>query len=236
MPSLVFMQRSRRPELMDQPGLDVAEHRRALAALRRLNLASGVSGQLSRRIAAFSRSIGSRRLRILDVASGGGDIPLGLWKRARRRGIDLQILGLDVSPTACEYASRRCQAAGGSIAFHQADVTRDLLPTGFDAVTCSLFLHHLAFDEAAALLTKMAAAARLLLVSDLRRCVAGYTLAQAACHVLARSPIVRFDGPQSVANAFSLAEMRELCAADGLTGATVRAVWPLRLLVVREGS
>jgi 2-polyprenyl-3-methyl-5-hydroxy-6-metoxy-1,4-benzoquinol methylase len=236
MPPAVLTERRRRPELMDQPELDVAEHRDALAGLRRLNLASGTCRQLWKHVAAFASRRRKRRLRVLDIASGGGDVPLGLWKLASRHGVDLQVLGLDVSPTACQYASSRCAQAGGSIAFAQANVTRDALPTGFDVVTCSLFLHHLAIDEAAALLAKMAAAGDLLLVSDLRRCAAGYALAQIACRTLTSSPVVRFDGPQSVANAFSLREMRQLCHAAGLPDARVRRAWPCRMLVIREGS
>jgi 2-polyprenyl-3-methyl-5-hydroxy-6-metoxy-1,4-benzoquinol methylase len=171
---------------------------------------------------------------MLDIASGGGDVPLGLWKIARRKGVDLRILGLDISLTACEYAAERCRVAAGSIIFKQADVTSEALPQGFDVVTCSLFLHHLSFTQASTLLAKMAAAGRLLLVSDLRRCAFGYALAQLACHLLTTSGVVHCDGPRSVANAFTLAELREVCSEADLDDAVVRAVWPSRLLVTRQ--
>jgi hypothetical protein len=83
-------------------------------------------------------------------------------------------------------------------------VTRGFTHRGFDVVTCSLFLHHLTSDQATNLLMRMAAAGRLLLANDLRRCVSGYLMAQLACRCLTRSPIVRYDGPQSVANAFTI--------------------------------
>jgi 2-polyprenyl-3-methyl-5-hydroxy-6-metoxy-1,4-benzoquinol methylase len=174
------------------------------------------------------------RLRVLDVASGGGDIALGLWQAAKQHEVELRILGLDISATACTHATERCRPAGRSIVFQQSDVTSDSLPNGFDVVTCSLFLHHLEFAQAAHVLRKMAAAGRVLIVSDLRRSAVGYALAQAACRVLTRSPIVRFDGPQSVANAFSLSEMRQLCEAAGLANATIRRAWPCRLMVVHQ--
>jgi 2-polyprenyl-3-methyl-5-hydroxy-6-metoxy-1,4-benzoquinol methylase len=163
-------------------------------------------------------------------------VPLDLWKRARQAGVDLEILGLDVSSTACDYAGRLCREAAGAIRFQQADVTRDALPMGYDIVTCSLFLHHLSCAQVSALLKKMGAAGRLLVVSDLRRCAAGYALAQVACRLATTSPVVRWDGPQSVANAFTLAEMRALCEAAGLIDATVRADWPCRLMVIRQRS
>jgi 2-polyprenyl-3-methyl-5-hydroxy-6-metoxy-1,4-benzoquinol methylase len=219
---------------MDQSGLDAIKHRSALAGLRRLNLASGVCHQVCRELTRYSRFRGVANLRVLDIASGGGDVPFGLWKLAKRRGLDLRILGLDVSAAACEFATKQCRPAGGSILFEQCDATRDAIPGGFDVVTCSLFLHHLTYDQASNLLMKMAAAGRLLLANDLRRCATGYLLAQLACRCLTRSPIVRYDGPQSVANAFTAMEMRELFMDAGLEDATVHKVWPCRMLVRRQ--
>ena len=232
--SVGMSHRHHRPEIMDRSGLDRLKHRCALTGLRRLNLASGVCHQLCKELTRYSRSRGVSRLRVLDIASGGGDVPFGLWKLALQRGLDLRILGLDISAAACEFAMEQCRPAGGSIVFEQCDVTRDFIPNGFDVVTCSLFLHHLTCDQATNLLMRMAAAGRLLLANDLRRCASGYLMAQLACRCLTRSPIVRYDGPQSVANAFTATEMRELCMAAGLVDATVHKVWPCRMLVRRQ--
>jgi SAM-dependent methyltransferase len=220
------------PELMDQAGLDIEEHSRALAGLRRLNLASGVTRRLWREIAARSRAQPGTRLRVLDIASGGGDVAFGLWQRARRCNIELEILGLDVSPTACRAAATRCAPAMGDITFQCRDVLGAPLPKSFDVVVCTLFLHHLNLVQAQSLLAKMGAAAPLIVISDLRRSAFGYAAAHAACRLLTRSPIVHYDGPQSVASAFSVNEMRGLCDAAGLADAIVRPVFPWRILVV----
>jgi 2-polyprenyl-3-methyl-5-hydroxy-6-metoxy-1,4-benzoquinol methylase len=229
-------QRHLRPEIMDQPGLDTTKHRSALAGLRRLNVASGVCRQLCNELVRYSRSRGVTKLKVLDIASGGGDVGLGLWRHARKRGLNLQILGLDWNAAACEFANEQCREASGAVVFNQLDVITNTLPNGFDVVTCSLFLHHLTSDQASHLLRKMADSGPLLLASDLRRCAGGYFMAQLACHCLTRSPVVRYDGPQSVANAFTLSEMRELCDDAGLIGATVRKVWPCRMLLKRQES
>jgi 2-polyprenyl-3-methyl-5-hydroxy-6-metoxy-1,4-benzoquinol methylase len=229
-----FSSRDHRPEIMDQSGLDTNMHRGALTGLRRLNRASGVCRQICRVLTGYCQSSGLSRLRVLDIASGGGDVPFELWKLAKKKGIELSILGLDVSANACQFATERCRAAAGSIVFEQCDVVRDPIPNGFDVVTCSLFLHHLTFDDAANVLKKMADAGRLLLANDLNRSAAGYVLAQLACRILTGSPVVKFDGPQSVANAFTVSEMRELCAAAGLADAKVFKSWPCRMMVVRQ--
>ena len=174
-------------------------------------------------------------MRLLDIASGGGDVTFGLWKLARRVGVELEILGLDVSATACAQAARRCRAAGKSISFASMDVLSADLPGGFDVVISTLFLHHLTSPDAARLLSKMAAAGNLLVVSDLRRSRVGYGVAYVACHLLTRSKMVHHDGPQSVANAFTIPEMNALCQSAGLENAIVRRAWPWRLMVVHRG-
>jgi hypothetical protein len=90
-------------------------------------------------------------------------------------------------------------------------------------------------ETAVALLSKMSAAAKaLVLVNDLCRTTAGYVLAWVGCRVVTRSPIVRFDGPVSVAAAFSVAEVKKLAHRAGLEGATVETCWPQRLLMKWE--
>ncbi|MBX9582367.1 MAG: hypothetical protein K2X87_18855, partial [Gemmataceae bacterium] len=83
-PSLA--RRERIPERMDDPGLDPAEHRRALAALARINRWSRSAAVIWRPIRDFARSAG-RPVRVLDVATGGGDVPKALAEKARRAGL-----------------------------------------------------------------------------------------------------------------------------------------------------
>ena len=227
----MISQRDRQPELMDQPGLDEALHRDALAGLRRINSVSRSNAILWPAIYELARHMAPRPLRLLDVASGGGDVPLALARRARRHRLELRTDGCDISPLAVEYARRR--AAGvENMRFFQLDALQEPLPGGYDVVTCSLFLHHLTEPQAEALLRKMAGAAvRLVLVSDLRRSRTGFALAWAACRLLTRSPVVRVDGPRSVAAAYTAQELLALAARSGLGGATVSRRWPQRLLL-----
>jgi 2-polyprenyl-3-methyl-5-hydroxy-6-metoxy-1,4-benzoquinol methylase len=233
--SLSLVERRFRPELMDQPELRVDMHREALTGLSRLNHIGGIARQLWRPMREFANMKRKKTLDLLDIASGGGDISLALWKLARCDHIELRILGLDISATACQHAAVHCHSAGGAIRFRQADVTARALPTGFDIVTCSLFLHHLTPKQVPVLLRNMAKAGQLLVVNDLKRCRAGYVLAQAACRLLTTSRVVWSDGPQSVLNAFTMRELRELTKAAGILDATVRPSWPFRMTLIRKG-
>jgi len=222
--------RERIPELMDDPGLDPAEHRRALAGLARLNRFSGSVGALWPSVRALAQKL-QRPVRLLDVATGSGDVPRALLARAARAKVALEIEACDISATAVEEAARETSA----IRLFAHDAVRNPLPSGFDIVTCSLFLHHLSEDEAVALLTNIEGAARhLILVNDLSRSRFNYAAVWVASRVLSRSPVVRFDGPASVRSAFTPTEALELAERAGLHGATARARFPCRFLLSWE--
>src|SRR5262249_52402604 len=149
-------------------------------------------------------------LRLLDVATGAGDVPVRLWKRARRAGYGWQVSGCDLSPVAVAYARGRAASAGADVHFFVHDVLgNEPLPPA-DAVTCSLFLHHLDEAQAVALLRRLAEAAPLVLVNDLERSLGGLALAHVATRLLTTSEVVHADGPRSVEGAFTAAEARAL--------------------------
>jgi hypothetical protein len=216
---------------MDQPGLDPGRHRQALCGLKRINFWSGSAGILWPPIAELARGF-ARPVRVLDLASGGGDVPLRLWRKARRAGLPVTVAGCDVSPVAVEHATRQAGRQGADVRFFVADALTGELPGGYDAVVCSLFLHHLTDEQAVGLLRRMAAAAgRLVLVNDLVRGRAGLLLARVATRLLSRSHVVHVDGPRSVEGAFTIAEARALADGGGLRGATVERRWPCRFLL-----
>ena len=140
--------------------------------------------------------------------------------------------GCDVSPRAIEFARRRAERAGAKVEFFERDVLAAPLPDGFDAIICSLFLHHLNDDQAVEMLRRMAAASRhLVAANDLRRSMAGLLLAYAASKTLTRSDVVRVDAPLSVRAAFTIAEARAIAERAALGGATVKPRWPQRFLL-----
>ncbi len=219
--------RKRIAELMDDPALNPAEHRRALAALVRLNRFSNTAGVLWRPILKLANEL-QRTVRVLDVATGSGDVPRKLAEKAKRADVSLEIAGCDISATAIEEATR--QPSG--VEFFVHDAVHDRLPTGFDVVTCSLFLHHLSEEDAIALLTNMENATRhLILINDLARSRFNYCAAWIACHLFTRSRIVRFDGPASVRSAFTPKEALTLTERAGLHGATAQSKFPCRYLL-----
>lgn len=228
MPTL--RRRDRQPELMDDPALDPTEHRRALSGLARINRWSGSASLLWPPVREFARHL-NRPFRLLDVATGSGDVPLALAELARRDAVSLDITGYDVSPVAIDEGRARATAAGVDATFRVADVLNDPLPEGFDVITCSLFLHHLDEADVVKLLRSMAAVGSLVVVSDLVRSWFNLMQVWVAARLFSRSKVVHADGPLSIRGAFTVLELRRLAEQAGLTGADVHAKFPCRMLL-----
>jgi SAM-dependent methyltransferase len=227
-----LVHRRREPEWMDQPGLDASEHARALRGLGRINRLSRSDAILWPAVGGLARLRRGAPVRVLDLASGGGDVAIAIARRATRARLDVRIEGCDICPEAVRFARQRAAECSATIRFFPLDALSDPIPEGYDAVTCSLFLHHLDEADAVSLLRRMArAAGRLVLVNDLVRSDLGYLLAWAGCRLLSGSAIVRHDGPVSAAAAFSLAEVRVLAKRAGLDDSTLTQHWPWRFLL-----
>lgn len=206
------------PEWMDRPAAEEADLRRSLAFIRRVNTFLGYNRSTLRHLARFSRRW--RRdapVRILDVATGSGDLPRSVARWGRRRGFDLRLVGVDLHLTTLREAAALTPAAEfPHVEFVRADALRLPFADGsFDYATTGMFLHHLTDETAAEAVREMArVASRGIVVSDLlrhRRAYAWVTL-----FTLLSPPMVRHDGRASVAQAFTTAEALRLRERAGV--------------------
>ncbi len=230
-------QRRREPEVMDDPDLEAERFIGALRGLERINWWSGSTRIIWSAIRPLLREPGAGTLRVLDIATGAGDVPIGLLRRARRAGWKLEVDGCDLSPRAVAHAQQRAAEAGAKVRFFPLDAVRDELPAGYDVLACSLFLHHLANETARSLLARMGRAARrLVAVNDLVRNRPGLLVAHLGSRFFSACDVVHGDADRSVRAAFTMAEARALAEEAGLHGAVVQRRWPRRyLLTWRRG-
>lgn len=218
---------------MDDPGLPESEHQLALAGLARLNHWSRGDAGLWRELQAEARRMAPRPLRVLDIATGSGDLPIRLAQRARLARLPIHFSACDCSPTALKVARLAADQAEVAIQFFQLDAVAEAIPTGFDVIMVSLFLHHLTDDQIVQLLAKLGEATqRLVFVNDLARSWWNFGAVYLASRLLSRSSVVHFDGPVSVQAAFTKAELIELAVRAGLENAAVRSQFPARWLLV----
>ncbi len=218
-------------EIMDQPGLDQQRHFEALRGLTRINRISRVSSVMWEPIERLARTTG-RPLRILDLATGAGDLPVSLWQLGQRAGLSLNIAACDKSPDALQYARDAARRVHAQVNFFELDLVEDDIPGEFDVILCSLFLHHLETLSVVELLRKIGnRVGQLLIVSDLRRSYGGYLLACLATRVLTRSHMVHVDGPLSVRAAFTISELHDMARQAGLVDVQLSRTWPCRFLL-----
>jgi 2-polyprenyl-3-methyl-5-hydroxy-6-metoxy-1,4-benzoquinol methylase len=226
------MKRVREPELMDDPLLAEDEHLLALQGLERINRVSGSAKLLWKPIKALAKQYNTHTLSVLDIASGGGDVPLTIDQLASRDGYALNICGSDISERAIEYAKKKAALIKSQVTFVTLDALKDPLPAGFDVITNSLFMHHLDDEEVVLLLTKMALAAqKMILINDLSRSPIGLGLAYLGTRFLSASEVVRYDGMLSIKAAYTPAEFTPLAERAGLTNCKIERRWPTRFLL-----
>lgn len=225
------MRRVLTPELMDDPQLDAQAHAAALRGLARLNALSRSETLLWPTIKDLAQRSGGR-LSVLDIATGSGDVPIALARRAAREGINIDLHACDISNTALAHAKDRAERHGVRMHLFRHDAVEQRFDQRFDVVTCSLFLHHLDTADAVCFFSNVeTAVGRTLLINDLRRSPAGLAVAWAASRLATRSRIVHVDAVKSVRAAFTPQEMSDLARRAGLNGNEVCRRWPWRMLL-----
>jgi 2-polyprenyl-3-methyl-5-hydroxy-6-metoxy-1,4-benzoquinol methylase len=224
------------PEIMDRPDVDPADHLDALEALRRINNASNAADSIFRPIEAMARRENLKNLSILDIACGGGDVPIAVATQLKSAGIDVDLTLLDRSPTALHGAADAAHRAQIPCHTIQADISQPWPDITADVVTCSLFLHHLLEPaHVVDFLSKARAIAKKqIVISDLRRSRLGYLIAFFGGRILSRSKIVHHDGPVSVRAAWTINEMTTFARNAKLTNAKIQPSFPWRMLLTWE--
>src|SRR6202789_1264903 len=172
---------------------------------------------------------------IVDVGSGGGDLLRQIAGWARRRGIAVQLTGIDLNPYAARAAAESTPKEL-SIAWVTGDALVYRPEKPVDIVVSSLMAHHLEDEEIIALLRWMEATAQVgWFINDLERSawscrMFGWVGAMVEWH-----RFVRHDGPVSFRRAFRGQDwVRLLAAAEvSLETATVEPWRPGRLCVGR---
>jgi len=214
-------------ELMDDPACGERQLRRALRDLEWMNRHLGAHAFVRRYLDRVLPVWRARRpdpaapLLVLDVATGGADVPLVVAGWAAQRRVPARIVAIDRHPTTARLA-REATAPHAGISILVADACAlPFADASFDVALCTLALHHLSEDAGADVLRRLHRLTRIgFLAVDLARSRAGYAAVWLATR-LSRSPLIRHDGPLSVRRARSVGEYRHLAAVSGVPGLRV---------------
>jgi ubiquinone/menaquinone biosynthesis C-methylase UbiE len=176
-----------------------------------------------------------RPVTVLDVGTGGGDIPRALVRWARRRGRRMRVIALDRDAATVRIAARSGRDYP-EITFLRGDALSLPIRSGsVDLAISAMTLHHLEPDAGVRYLTEMDAAARVgVVVNDLARSRIAHALVWLITRFVTRSAISRHDGPMSVRRSYTPGEVGALCEKAGLPDTAVVHHRPyLRFCAVR---
>lgn len=178
----------------------------------------------------------TRPIHILDIGCGYGDGLRRIERWALKRGVVLELTGLDMNPDAVAIAAE-ASPPESTIRWVAADIFRYAPDRPIDLVVSSLFTHHLAEPELIRFLEWMEVHAGLgWFVNDLSRAAIPYHLLRLFSNLAGLHPFVQHDGPASIARAFVREDWERLCAAAGVAadGVSILPFQPARLCVMRR--
>jgi 2-polyprenyl-3-methyl-5-hydroxy-6-metoxy-1,4-benzoquinol methylase len=172
---------------------------------------------------------------VVDVGCGGGDLLRQIAGWARRRGIAVQLTGIDLNPYAARAAAESTPKELG-IAWVTGNALEYRPEKPVDIVVSSLMTHHLEDEETIEFLRWMEATAKLgWFVNDLERSEWSSRMFGWLDRILRWHRFVRHDGPVSFRRAFREEDWERLLGAAGVPqgAATVEHWRPGRLCVGR---
>ena len=196
------MRRVPTPELLDTDAGTPAEIFASLSDLNRINRWFGGVRATESLVERVSQATGVRKLSLLEVAAGSGNLPDLVRRRCTRNGIDLSVIALDRSASHLRLPAFPA-VAGDALALPFRDGS-------FDLVSSTLFVHHLAPEETILFVNEALRVCRkAVLINDLVRSWLHLMLVYAG-FPLYQSRLTRHDAPASVRQAYTPQEMRDL--------------------------
>lgn len=221
------------PEMMDRPQPVTRELEDCLENIRKLNEYFGAY----RLVRVFLRCwlTPGRSYRILDLATGFGDVPRMIVSWARARNISVQIDAVDDHASTLEIAKRH-SSDYPEITYQRADVRTFASAFTYDFVCCSLALHHFSNEDAVHLLRRARALSHdHVLVSDLERSWPTLLAVRIIAATMFRSPMTKYDASLSVRRAFSFRELDTLARTAGWQNFSQRRFFPARQAIWMSG-
>ncbi|MDG0793757.1 methyltransferase domain-containing protein [Cohnella ginsengisoli] len=205
-----FEARAKAPELMDDLAQGGADLREALRHLRRLNRLFAASGRTLYGVARLWEQAGRpKRLTVLDVGAGAGDVNAALLRWADARGVAIGITLVDRTEEACAEA-RAFYAGEPRITVMRRDLFA-LEEAAADIVTASQFVHHFGEEELPGVARAMLRASKWgIVIQDIHRHWLAWTAVWLAARLVSGNRYVVNDGPLSVAKGFRAADWERL--------------------------
>jgi ubiquinone/menaquinone biosynthesis C-methylase UbiE len=199
------MRRVDRPEILDSDACSLRDVELSMLDLSSINRKFGGVGTIQHLIERVVSASGAKRLSVLDVAAGPGEVPRAVGERLGKQGVEVEFTLLDRAASHLPPGKHSVVGDGLSLPF---------CDNSFDLLTCNLFVHHLPPPKIGEFVKEaLRVSRRAVLINDLVRHPIHLALAYAA-RPLMRSRVAWLDGITSVRRAYVPQEIhREISSA-----------------------
>lgn len=220
MTSLLVPSRRRGVEILDEPGVTADLMRRSMKDVARANVIFGGRRAALAELRPILESV-KRSCALLDVGTGLGDIPASARTLAKKMGVDLRTVGIDMSLplVAMQRGVTDAVVRGDALAL-------PFRSRSIDIVMASQILHHFQFDSAVEFVREMNRVAReRVVISDLRRSRIAAAGLWIGSFPLGFHPVSRHDGVVSIFRGFVPEELADIVgAATGMRPVVKRRI------------
>ena len=224
-----FSHRSLEKELLDGEDIDYKDISRNLQELDFINAHLGGHAIT---ISGFKKLLGKRtKISVCEIGCGGGDNLNALEIYCRKKGIEVEFIGIDINAECIEYA--RSNTRDKNTLFIVDDYKKVQFDKKPDILFSSLFCHHFSDDELVEMLQWMKTYAAVgVFINDLQRHPLAYYAIRLLTKCFSKSYLVRNDAPLSVLRGFKKKDWISLFARAQITGYQIKWKWAFRYLII----
>ncbi len=223
-----------KPELLDLDEASFEEVRDSLGDVRRVNRNLSGYRVLLFHAECFMRDHKERRpFSVVDLATGSCDQPVELVILARRLGIPIRVVAIDINRKMLSYAREEIREFP-EIELVQCDIlSLPFRDKSFDLAVNNLSLHHFSWEGAVGIIRTLNRLGRKgFIINDLRRSRVAYVSILFLTRLLTRNRLTRYDAPVSVMNAFVPDELHSLAIEAEIEVFEIFRHFPYRLALV----
>ena len=177
-----------------------------------------------------------KKISVCEIGCGGGDNLKAIYRWAQKKGMALEIIGIDIKSACIDFAKENC-AGIPNASWICADYKTAHLPVKPDIVFSSLFCHHFDDDGVIHIFQWMNQNSNLgFFINDLQRHPLAYHSIRILSSIFSRSYMVKNDAPLSVLRGFSKSELNTMIK-DSLTDIktvsySINWQWAFRWLLI----
>lgn len=222
--------RTNEPEIMDDFDMKGEVLRDALDKIAKINqLLGGNKLTLEGVKTILKQNPSNRKVTIVDVGCGNGDMLRTLADYMENNGIMCALIGIDANQFTVDYA-QKMSVHYPNISYRCEDIfDKSFEKLQYDIVLCTLTLHHFKDDEIIQLLSLFKTNAKQgIVINDLQRSSISYRLFQALCFVFRLNEMSREDGLVSILRGFKKPELEQFSKKLHFKNYTIQWKWAFR--------